>query len=40
MEVCVCYKDGNLIWKDKNMPNWTNDLFEKYLGYVSTWKSE
>jgi predicted ABC-type ATPase len=23
------YKDGNLIWKDKNMPNWSNNLLDK-----------
>ena len=25
----IDFKDGNLIWKDKNMPNWTNDLLKK-----------
>jgi predicted ABC-type ATPase len=23
------YKDGNLIWEDKNMPNWANSLLDK-----------
>jgi len=22
----IDFKDGNIIWKDKNMPSWTNDL--------------
>jgi len=25
----IDFKDGNLIWKDKTMPNWTTELLEK-----------
>ena len=25
----IDFKDGNLIWKDKDMPKWTNDLLKK-----------
>ena len=25
------YKDGTLIWEDKNMPNWSNNLLDKWL---------
>ena len=25
----IDFKDGNLIWKDKNMPSWTNNILNE-----------